>query len=324
MTLLGSAAAIWPHVVLAQSTDRVRRIGVLLADGESPVTRTRLTVFKQALDGFGWSEGRNVSIDYRFHGGNVERMRSLAKELVGAQSDVIFTATTRPTAVLRQETSTIPIVFAAVSDPIGDGLVESFARPGGNVTGFTDIEASMAGKWPELLKEIAPNLVRLALIFNPDTAPGKGSLFLRPFETTAPAFGLEPISAPVRNAGEIEAAVAALAGQPGGGLVIMPDVSNAIHRGLIIGLAARHHLPAVYPYKHFVTGGGLMSYGADNIEQWRQAASYLDRILRGVRPADLPVQQPTKFELVINLKTAKALSLTVPPLMVARADEVIE
>jgi ABC-type uncharacterized transport system substrate-binding protein len=248
----------------------------------------------------------------------------LAAELVATAPEAIFAHTTPATAALLEVTRSIPIVFASVSDPIGDGIVASFARPGGNVTGFTNVEASMGGKWLEILKELAPGVTRVGFLFSPTLAPGGGSYFLRPFEAAAPSFNVHPIAIPVEDAAGVERALASLAGGGSGGLIANSDVFTTRHRADIIAAAARHRVPAIYPFNYFAADGGLVAYGTDVKDLWRRAASYLDRILRGEKPADLPVQAPTKFELVVNLKTAKALGLEVPPTLLARADEVIE
>jgi putative tryptophan/tyrosine transport system substrate-binding protein len=308
-----------------READRVRRIGVLVAPAENdPEIQRRLTVFARKLQDLGWAEGRNVQIERRFAAGDANRMQQHATELVAMHPDVIVAATSRPATLLRLGTSTIPILFVFVSDPIGSGLVGSMARPGGNITGFTDIEDSLSGKWLELLKEIAPDVARVAFLFNPDTMSGAEAYFLQPFEAAALKLGIASQMSAVRAAAEIEAALAGLSGQPGSGLVVAPDVFTRVHRELIITSAAGHSLPAIYPFKYFVAEGGLISYGIDAPDLWPRAAVYVDRILKGEKPADLPVQAPTKFELVINLKTAKALGISVPATLLARADEVIE
>jgi len=323
MILLG-AAAVGSLGAAAQERRWMRQIGVLMGTANDAEGQSRLTAFVQRLQELGWTEGHNVRIDYRWTSGRADLMRPLAKEIVELQPDVILGHTTPVVAALLEETRATPIVFVAVSDPVGSGFVGSLARPGGNITGFTNIESSMAGKWLELLKEIAPRITRIALMFNPDTSPGGGSYFLRPFEAAAPSFAAEPIAAPVHDAAEIEGAVAALGRVPGGGLIANLDIFIFNHRDLIVELAARHRVPAIYPLRDFVTSSGLISYGADTVDLFRRAPSYVDRALKGAKPADLPVQAPTKFELVINLKTAKALGLDVPPRLLARADEVIE
>jgi putative tryptophan/tyrosine transport system substrate-binding protein len=313
---LGGAAA-WPVVARAQQGDSVRRIGVLTAVSEIPA-------FAQRLADLGWTVGRNVQVDVRFVADNVDRVRTFAKELVDLQPDVILANTTPGTAALQRETLVIPIVFMAVSDPVGNGFVASLPRPGGNITGFIDSEASMAGKWLELLIEIAPGVKRAAIMFNPDTAPGGGSYFLASFEAAARSFKVEPMIARVHSEAQIETVMTSLGREPGGGLVAMPDAYMHIHRALIIWLAARNNVPAVYYTKLIPRAGGLLSYGADLGDLELRAAVYVDRILRGAKPAELPVQLPTKFELVLNLKTAKALGLTIPETLLATADQVIE
>jgi len=319
---LGSAAA-WPMKARGQS-ERVRRIGVMNArpetDSEAQVWDT---AFRKRLNELGWIEGRNIRIDYRWGSGSVDRMPMLAKELIEQNPEVLLAVTTPATAALLRETRSIPIVFAIVSDPIGTGFAASLARPGGNVTGFINIESSLSGKWLGLLREIAPHVARVAFMFNPKTAP-YARYYLDTFRSAALALAAEPLEAPVYGAAEIEAAMAMLGREAGAGLVVMPDFSTGIHHKLIISLAERYRMPAVYPFRYYVTDGGLMSYGIDLADLLRGAASYVDRILRGAKPEDLPVQQPTKFEFIINLKTAKALGLTIPPTLLALADEVIE
>ena len=322
ITLLASAAA-WPLAAGAQQPDRVRRIGVLngLAETDAEV-QTYDAAFRKRLDELGWIDGRNIHIDYRWGAGSVERMRLFAKELVQLNPEVIFTFTTPATAALQAETSTIPIVFSA-SDPIGSGFVASLANPGGNMTGNINFEASLGSKWLELLHDVAPRVSRVALMFNPDTAPF-ARYYLATFRSAASALAVEPIEAPVYGAAEIESVVTMLGRNPGAGLMIMSDITMVIHRELICSLADRYRLPTVYPYRFYIIGGGLISYGVDMADLFRGAASYVDRILRGKKPNELPVQLPTKFELIINLKTARALGLAIPPTLLATADEVIE
>jgi putative tryptophan/tyrosine transport system substrate-binding protein len=318
---LGSAAA-WPLAARAQQGERMRRIGHLYyGDENDPLNKSALSAFIQALAGFGWVEGRNVRIDVRADT-NINRLRALAHELVGLQPDVISVGTTPPTVALQRETQTIPIVFQNVSDPISSGIVASLNRPGGNITGFSYYETTLGGKWLELLSEIAPGLKRAAIMFNPDTAPV--SAHLPSFETAARSLKVEPIPARVHSDVEIETAIIALGREPGGGLVVMPDVFMLTHRAPVIWAAARNKVPAVYSASFFARDGGLLSYGVDNLDGIRRSATYVDRILRGAKPADLPVQQATKIEFVINLKTAKTLGLTIPPNLLATADEVIE
>jgi putative tryptophan/tyrosine transport system substrate-binding protein len=321
--LLGGAAAAWPLAARAQQAARVRRIGVLVGLVEDDQeTTARLAAFRDELEKRGWSEGRNVRIDYRFAPASAQ-MKVFAKELVALQPDVIFAHSTPVTAALQRESRTIPIVFASITDPIGSGFVASLPRPGGNITGVMQYEASVIGKWLAMLKEIAPNLMRAAFVANPRTAPFY-NYYLQAAEAAAPSVGIEPVPTLVENATDIEPAIASFVSAPNGGLVVIPDVTALAHRDLIIALAARHRIPTVYYSRVFVAAGGLMSYGNDFIDLFRQAAAYVDRILRGDKPADLPVQAATKFETIINLKTAKALGLTVPPGLLVAADEVIE
>ena len=325
ITLIGGAAAAWPLAARAQQFDRMRRIGVLtsLAAGD-PVALREITALQQGLQDLGWTDGRNLQIEYRWAAGDIDRMRTFAKELIGLRSEVIVARATPATVALARETRTIPTVFAQVSDPVGDGLVSSLARPSGNVTGFTNVESSMSAKWLQLLKEIVPSVARATCIFNPSTAPSGGSFFLGPFEAAASSLGVEAITTLVQSASDIERAFGAAAREPGGGLIVMPDTFVASHRALVVGLAVRHRLPVVYPFTFWVPAGGLIAYGSDSSDLFRRAAAYVDRILKGAKPADLPVQAPVKFELSINLKTATALGLEVPPMLLGRADEVIE
>ena len=322
---IGGAAAGWPLAASAQQGERVRRVGMLIGCAENdPETQACVAAFRQGLEKLGWTEGGNIRIDYRFAPAGPDEAQVYAKELVALRPDVLVGNSTPASAALLRETRTIPIVFAGVSDPVGSGLVASIARPGGNTTGFTNFEPSLTGKWLELLKEIAPGIVRVAVIFNPKTAPGGGSFFLGPFEPVARSFAVEPIAAPVTDAAQIESALAAIWREPGGGLIVMPDAFTTVQRKAIIALAAQHRFPAIYPYRYEVVDGGLMSYGVDTVDLLRRAALYVDRILKGEKATDLAVQAPVKFELVINLKTAKALGLELPPRLLARADEVIE
>jgi putative ABC transport system substrate-binding protein len=323
VALLGGAALASPVAARAQQPERVRRVGVLLATAENdPETQARTKAFRQGLAALGWTEGRDILIDYRYAAGDATRIKAYAAEMVSAGPDLILATNTPVLAALRQG-NPLPIVFVQVIDPIGQGFVASLARPGGNITGFTNFEPAMASKWLEMLKEIAPGVARVALMFNPDTAPFAG-MFWQPVEHAAPSFDVKPIQAPVRDVGEIERAIEALARDGNGGLIVLSDTSTTNHRDLIIALAARHRLPTVYPFRFFAANGGLMSYGSDTADVYRRAASYVDRILKGEKPGDLPVQAPVKFELVINLKTAKALGLDVPLHLQQRADEVIE
>src|SRR5262245_26828773 len=319
---LGGAVA-WPIAARAQQGDRVQRIGVLMSGDENdPVWKLRLAAFTQALADLGWTDGRNVRMDLRWAGTDNNRIRALAQELVGLQPDIFLTNSTPTTTALQRETRTIPIVFATMADPVASGLVTRLDRPSGNVTGFATNEASLAGKWLELLSEIAPGLKRVAVMFNPDTAPVASYMPL--LETAARSLKIVPITAPVHSDLEIETAIIALGREAGSGLVSMPDIWMTAHRAPLILAAARNNVPAVYNVSDFARDGGLLSYGVDLVDNYRRAASYVDRILRGAKPGDLPVQLPTKFEMVVNLKTAKALGLTVPQSILLRADEVIE
>jgi ABC-type uncharacterized transport system substrate-binding protein len=325
ITLMGRAAAAWPLAARAQQGGRVRRVGVLMGwDENDPQGKPLLSGFTQGLAELGWTDGRNLRTDVRWAAFNADRMRILAKELVDLQPDVILANTTMVTAALQRETRTIPIVFCTSSDPVGAGFVAGLPRPGGNITGFINEEAAMGGKWLELLTDIAPGITRVAAMFNPDTAPGGGSYFLPAFEVAARSHKVAPVTALVHNEAEIETVITLLGREPGGGLVVMNDVFVEIHRELIISLAARYNVPAVYFATLFARDGGLLSYGPDSVDIFRRSASYVDRILRGAKPADLPVQLPTKFDLILNAKTAKALGLAVPPSILLRATEVIE
>ena len=323
ITLIGGAAVAASRPARAQ--DRVRHVGMLMGYAQSdPDTQARMTAFRQAFDRLGWKDAHNVQITYRFGGGEIDRVRGYAKELVYSKPDVIVCETTPSLKAVADQTTTIPIVFISVSDPVSNGFVADLARPGRNITGFTNFEETMGGKWIELLKRIAPGSVRVGVIFNPDTAPGGGSFFLRSVAASAPALEAEVLPFPVRSDDEIERAVTELGREPGGGLIVMLDVSMAVHRPAIIAQAAANRVPAVFPWRFGATDGGLVSYGVDVADLHRRAAAYVDRILKGTKPADLPVQQPTKFELVINLKTAKALGIEVSPTLLATADEIIE
>src|SRR6266478_6749327 len=321
--LLGGTAVACPLAARAQQSDRVQRIGVLMGLAEDdPETKARLAGFRQGLEKRGWFEGRNVRVDYRFAPAGAQ-VQVLAKELVALQPDVILAHSTPVTAALQRESRTIPIVFAVVADPIGSGFIASLPQPGGNITGVMQYEASVTGKWLAMLREVAPGLVRAGFVANPKTATYY-DYYVRAGEAVAPSLGIEAVRILVENVADIERAIESFAGAPNGGLVLLPDVTTAVHRDLIIALAARHRLPAVYWDRSLVAAGGLMSYGNDLVDTFRQAAAYVDRILRGDKPADLPVRAATKFETVVNLKTAKALGLTVPPGLLVAADEVIE
>ena len=323
ITLLGGAAAAWPIVARAQQPERMRRIGMLLTlAADDPETKDGITVFQQQLQQAGWSDGRNVQIEYRVAEGDADRIVKNAAELVAAAPEVIFALGTANVGRLLQVTRTVPIVFAYVADPVGAGFVESLARPGGNATGFIQFDYGLSAKWLELLKEIAPGVTRAAILRDPAISAGIGQWGA--IQTVAPSFGVEVSPINVREAGEIERAVANFARSANGGLIVTGSALAAVHDDLITGLATRYKLPTIYFLRRFVVRGGLISYGPDIIDQYRRGAGYVDRILRGEKPADLAVQAPTKYELVLNLKTAKALGLEVPPSLLARADEVIE
>ena len=322
---LGGVAAAWPLTSHAQQPNRVPRIGVLMSYAESDSdAQAWYAAFREGLQKLGWTEGHNTQIDTRWATpDDAESMRRFAKELVALQPDLLLSSTTPTTSALLQQTRTIPIVFAIVADPIGSGFVASFAQPGGNVTGFTFTEPTMAGKWLELLKQIAPRVVRVAMLFNPVSAT-YAEYWLNPFKAAAPTFAVEAIAAPVRNGSELESIIAAQAREPNGGLIAMPDSFTDAHRVEITSLAARYRLPAIYPFRFFAEVGGLLSYGVDRTDNFRRAAKYVDRILKGEKPAEIPVQAPINFELVVNLKTAKALGLDVPLHLQQLADEIIE
>jgi len=323
ITMLGSAAVAWPVVARAQQGEQVRRIGVLMhTPADEPEAQTRLEAFLQGMQEAGWAVGRNMRLDYRWSTGDIARLRRDAAELVALGPDVILAGIGGTTLALREASRTVPIVFAQSLDPVGAGFVQSMARPGGNATGFTQFEYGLSAKWLELLKELAPRVTRVGVLRETGSA-GVGQWAI--IQAASSSLGVELSSIELRrDAGEIERAVTAFAREPNGGLIVVVSASATIHRELIITLAARHRLPVVYPYRFFVTAGGLASYGPDLVGQYRKAATYVDRILKGAKPAELPVQAPTKYELAINLKTAKALGLDVPPTVLVRADEVIE
>jgi putative tryptophan/tyrosine transport system substrate-binding protein len=323
--ILGGAA-VWPVASKAQQASPARRLGVLMGYAEGdPLAKVLLTDFTQALSEFGWIKGRNLRMDVRWAPGNTDLMHTFARELVNLQPDVILTNSTPVTAALKRATSTIPIVFAVVADPVGSGFVASLSRPGGNVTGFGSLDqGTMASKWLELLTAIAPSVKRAVMMFNPDTAPYMKSFLLPSFEAAAGSLKVASVEAPVHNETEIEAAISSLGREPGSGLLGMPDNFIEIHRALIISLAARNRVPAVYQTPIIARDGGLLSYGAEFQDIFRRSARYIDNILRGAKPSELPVQLPLKYFMVVNLKTAKALGLTVPPTLLATADEVIE
>jgi putative tryptophan/tyrosine transport system substrate-binding protein len=323
ITLLGGAAVAWPFVARAQQAERMRRIGVLMPLAEDdPVAQTRVAAFLQGLQQLGWNDGRNVRIDTCWAAGDADRIRRYAAELVRLAPDVFLSTGSATAGPLLEATRTVPIVFVIVPDPLGAGFVDSLACPGSNATGFLMFEYSISAKWLELLKQIAPDVRRAAVLRDPAITAGIGQFGA--IQSVAPSLGLEIIPINVRDAGEIERAVTAFARSPNGGLIVTASALAVVHRDLIIRLVGRHKLPTVYYERSFVAAGGLISYGPDFLDQYRRAAGYVDRILKGEKPADLPVQAPTRYELVINLKTAKALGLEVPPTLLARADEVIE
>jgi putative tryptophan/tyrosine transport system substrate-binding protein len=321
ITLLGGAAAAWPLAARAQQLGKVPLISALMpfAEGDEEAERRR-NAFLRGLEAFGWTNGQNIRIEYRWVGSDRDRIRNAAIEIIGQKPDVILVSTALILAPLQEQTSTVPIVFTHITDPVGSGIVASLAQPGSNVTGFAPAEFSMYGKLMEALKEAAPSLTRVAVVMNPEQAPQAG--MLRAVEAVASALGVKTSSLSVRD--PIERGFASFAQEQHGGLVVLPNPVADVNRELIVRTATRHGLPAIYAYRYYVASGGLMSLGIDTADQFKQAASYVDRILKGAKPAELPVQQPTKFELVINLKTAKALGLDVSPMLLARADEVIE
>ena len=320
---LGGAAAAWPLTARAQQPERMRRIGILMnASAEEPEAQAYVAAFQQAMQEFGWSVGRNLRVDLRWGGDDADRWRRHAAELVALSPDVMLAAGGPVVSAMQRATRAVPIVFAQSIDPVGAGVVASLARPGGNATGFTQFEYGLSGKWAELLKEIVPGLKRIGVLRYSGNPAGIGQWAI--IQAAATAAGMEVTPLGVREEGEIQRDIAAFAREPNGGLIVQVSASAIRYRDTIIASAARHRLAAVYPYRHFVAAGGLISYGADLLIQYRRAAGYVDRILKGEKPADLPVQAPTKYELAINLKTAKALGLTLPPTLLARADEVIE
>ena len=323
ITLLGSMAAAWPVAVRAQQPERMRRIGMLTGlSGEDAQTKARIAAFLQELQKLGWTEGRNLRVDTRAGAGNPATIRKYAAELVALNPDVLLASGAAPMAMLLEATRTVPIVFTIVVDPMGAGFVEKLSRPGGNATGFMLFDYSLSGKWAELLKQVAPGLTQVAVLRDPSSSAAIGQFAV--IQAVAPSLGLEVSAITVGDPRELDRAVTAFAREPNGGLIVTAGPSTAVHRDLIVTLAARHKLPAVYFDRTHVAGGGLMSYGSNLLDQFRQAAVYVDRILKGEKPANLPVQAPNKYELVLNLKTAKALGITVPPALLARADEVIE
>jgi putative ABC transport system substrate-binding protein len=326
MALLVGAAAAQPLPLRAQQPGRIRRVGVLMGLAEDAESRLRLKAFEQAFEKEGWALGQNLRIDYRFAAGHPERMRAYARELVGLRPDVIVGHSTPVVAELVQATRTIPIVFVVVGDPVGSGFVSSIPRPGGNATGFISVAASIPGKLLTILKQLTPNLARVALMFNAGAVPPTrfSSVYLHPFESAAFSSGIETIAAPVDVPADIERSMTELARTPNVGIIVMPDNFLTVYRQLIISLSAKLRIPAVYPYRYFAEAGGLMSYGVDVTDLFRRAPEYVSRILRGAKPAELPVQAPTKFELVINLRTARALGLDVPRVLLVAADDLIE
>jgi putative ABC transport system substrate-binding protein len=328
ITFVGGAAtastASWPRPLNAQQPDRMRRIGVFIVLSENdPQSQTRVTAFQQGLEKLGWTVGRNVQIDFRFDVADDERARAATVDVLRLAPDVMVTNSGAALRAVQQATNTMPIVFVAVTEPIAQGFVASLAHPGGNTTGFGNFEPSVGAKWLELLREIAPRVTRVAFMFNPEASP-VAPVFVPSAEAAAPKFGMEMIIAPVHGPAEIEAVMTSVGREPGGGLIVPPDTFMALHYKRIVDLAARYQLPAIYAFRFYATAGGLVSYGPDIVDEFRRAASYVDRIFRGEKAGDLPVQQPTKFELVINLKTARALGLDISPMLLARADEVIE
>jgi ABC-type uncharacterized transport system substrate-binding protein len=323
ITLLGSAAVL-PLAARAQQGEQVRRIGVLNAFAETdPQQQAWDTAFRRRLNEIGWVDGRNIHIDYRWAAGSLDRLQSFAKQLIALNPDVLVGVTTPATAALQRETKTTPIIFTVVSDPIGSGFVASLANPGGNITGFINIEGSLAGKWIELMHEVAPSVSRVGVMYNPNTAP-YAKYYVQAFRTAASTLSISPVEAPVHSAAEAEAFMTKLGGEAYSGLVVIPDTSVLLYRQTIIALAERSRLPTIYPFAFFVSEGGLMSYGIDIADLYRGAATYVDRVLKGAKPNELAVQLPTKFELAVNLKTAKALGMSLPQTVIARADEVIE
>jgi putative tryptophan/tyrosine transport system substrate-binding protein len=324
VTLLGGTLAAWPRLAYAQQpSDRVRRIGMLMPyTKDDPEDQQRVAAFQEAFKQSGWIEGRNIQIEYRWYAGNPDRARSAAKELVGLKPDLILVGASAGLVALTQETRSVPLIFVGVTDPVGLGLVESLARPGGNATGFTFFEFSVVTKLLESLWQIAPQVKRIALMYTPDS-PVHGH-YLSVIDAIAPSTAITLIKTPIRNAAEIEAAIEAVAREPNGGLMVLPEPFFPVHRKLIVALAARYNLPTIYPFRSFTDDGGLMSYSVDVIDLYKRAGGYADRLLRGGVAAEMPVQQPTRYELVINLKTAKAFGLEVPASLLARADEVIE
>jgi putative ABC transport system substrate-binding protein len=327
ITLVGGAATAsiaWPRPLNAEQSDRMRRIGVFIVLPESdPQSQTRVIAFQQGLEKLGWTVGRNAQIDFRFDVADDERARAATADLLRLAPDVMVTNSSAALRAVQQATNTMPIVFVAVTEPVAQGFVASLAHPGGNTTGFANFEPSVGAKWLELLREIAPRVTRVAFMFKPEASP-TAPVFVPSAEAAAPKFGMEMIVAPVHGSADIEAVMTSIVREPGGGLIVPPDTFMAFNHKLIVDLAARYRLPAIYPFRFYSAAGGLVSYGPDIVDEFQRAAAYVDRIFRGEKAGDLPVQQPTKFELVINLNTARALGLDIPPMLLARADEVIE
>ncbi len=323
--LVSGSALLLAPLARAQTPERVRRVAVMIPFSESDATaQLQVAAFREGLAKLGWIDGRNLSLDYRWGGGSMERMRAFARELAALKPDVVLARTTPVTAALRKEAPSVPVVFVVVSDPVGDKLVDGLARPGGNITGFTNVESTFGSKWIELLREIVPRVSQVAFMYGPNTAPGGGLYYRRQIEEAARSIQMKLTASPVDTASDIERTFAMLGQEKHGGLVVGPDVTTVAHHDLIISLAAKNRLPAVYPWASAPEKGGLLSYGVEYVDLYRRAAGYVDRILRGARPSDLPIQQPTKFELVINLSTAKALGLAVPQNLLFRADRVIK
>jgi putative ABC transport system substrate-binding protein len=324
LTILAVGAVCWLPAAAAQQSERTRAIGMLFGVAkDDPVNKASIAAFQQGLQNLGWTDGHNIRIHYRW-ASDAEETLTAARELVALRPDVLVTSNTPSTAALLRETSTIPIVFVTVADPVGDRIVASLARPGGNATGFTNNSSTLGGKWLEFLKGMAPSVERIGVLFNPETAPGRGSYFLAPVEAASTHVMIKPHPVPVRNSADIEIAIAALGREQGGGLIVTPDSFTTVHRKQIVALAAQHRVPAIYPFRYFATDGGLMSYGIDLLDLYRRSTSYINKILLGVRPVDLPVQAPGNVEFVLNAKVAGALGLTVPRILRARADKVIE
>jgi putative tryptophan/tyrosine transport system substrate-binding protein len=322
--IAGSAAVAWPLASRAQQQARLRQVAILRAEvaGDPEGVRNSAALV-QGLQALGWTQGRNVRIEQRWAGGSVDAMKALAKELVALEPDVIVVVSTPVTAAVMQETRTIPIIFVQNFDPVGSGLVKSLVAPDGNITGFPSYEPAMGGKWLELLKGVAPQVARVAIMYNPQTAPYAGA-FLRSIEAAAPSFGIQPTAMPIQDAGAIEKAIEVFAREINPGLMVLPDLTTTVHEKVIVKSAVQNRMPGIYPWRHYVTAGGLMSYAVDLPVLWRRAATYVDLVLKGEKPVNLPVQQPTKFDLVINLTTAKALGLTIPASILSLADDLIE